>query len=282
MKPIVYNKYINRIGIEFEGFFKPSLTFSYPEVPKGLFAEHGGDGSLRSDNYSNNLDLVAHELRTYPLTADQLTDALGILDIRQNSGEYYLNSSCGLHFHVSLTQQELYLNLVEEGFYNAFAKMFKQAFPRVYEERSTAYYSMERYVSEDLNSNMLRELRDRRNKINSKFSLSGGNKYAFIHYQIANRGTIEFRAYGGKRATVEELAICIQNTINLIQEYIDNPQVISEEVYFDEKGKFIRPKDSLLAFALLDDRQVPKTETIHLLRPIKLVNNRQSQDSFPF
>jgi len=132
-KTIFFNEYINKVGIEFEGLFKQTL---FDELGDNLrnsdpqFDNFHSDGSI-SGGYSNE---IAYELITRPLGEDDLNTVIDRMADYQNNKLYRLNSSTGLHFHVSLNKC-YYAYIDNKSFFDKFVEMFKKVCPEVYKER---------------------------------------------------------------------------------------------------------------------------------------------------
>lgn len=215
MRTIKYNKYIDKIGIEFEGFWSlESLT----EMSEGIdswnsvFSEIKGDGSL--SQYANGPlipeNYKARECITKPLGADDLNIVLHTINTLFNEGSYKINDSVGLHFHISLNGYT-FGSICTPQFFGAYVDMFKKRFNTVYEARKNSQYCAF-------------EIRHKYYKRGSThFSRQSRDRYTVINYCLNKHKTVEFRGYGGQHATIEELADMIQATINLIKQYANIP-----------------------------------------------------------
>lgn len=201
---VKYNKYIDKIGVEFEGFFDDKLFNSMVEKkwPK-LFQGAGTDGSLtRSDGMDR---LHSLEMRTHPLTSLKLQRAIDLFTNWQKHKKYQINKTCGLHYHISLLRQ-YYPLITNPDFFDAYCKMFSKNWKRMYFVRS-----QNNYCSSSIHRT-------------NHFSLRPPSRYKMVNYCYRRHGTVEFRGFGGRGAKVKDLAKIIQNTIDLIGETIEKKE----------------------------------------------------------
>lgn len=249
MKKIRYNKYIDKIGVEFEGIFTASSVDKLVDNYSGicyrdiihdtahfynnnigrLMAEYKRDGSIAFDYYieNNEDEYIRREITTKPLKSRDITTVLQYFNRLQKNSSYYINNSVGLHYHISINGN-YYAYLVNPVFYDLYKKMFYDNFFDVYDNRINNNYCDFNYTNNDIQSSSSytdnykksRLLRD----INRHFSLSSGNRYHAINYCYRKHKTIEFRAYGGQYATIQGLSDLIQKTINLIGQFINNTE----------------------------------------------------------
>lgn len=224
MKPITFNKYINRIGIEFEGFY--TRPFALDIMNMGLNID--SDASLKNEWH----DCDTYEVTTPPCTSGKLSDFLAIWAVRAKTNDYRINSTVGLHYHISLNKQYYYY-IMQPDFFRAYHAMFKEHFPIVFKDRDRNRYSY--------GTPRLKEL-DLICRKKPRTSLDRDPKYSFIYYQYNALKTAEFRAYGGEYATIEGLSDCIQKTIDLIKHYIESqpatPPIVQRYITNVEKEKF--------------------------------------------
>lgn len=206
IEPIIFNKYINLIGVEFEGCYDIEFKkWCNRESGSELIYDIKGDGSVRCMNNSEYArDLIPAECVTNPLNGEQLTRVLDIWDDKFQSADYTLNASTGLHFHVSLKKQ-YYAYIDNQEFYDEFVEMFRADFPKIYEERANTHYC-------------------KVNHSDQHFTLESRDRYASVNYCYKKHGTVEFRAYGGTYASIKGLGVMIQKTINLIGQFIDRKE----------------------------------------------------------
>jgi hypothetical protein len=204
MKIIKYNKYIDRIGIEFEGMFMPALDQYFNNAGRPAWVgEYGTDGSVGSDSYKKSDGCNARELRSQPLTEKLLNQALENMFAFEQSGAYIVNSRCGLHHHFSFSNNG-FGSLVDKVFYDDYCAMFHKNFYKVYANRRRNHYSKEKYAS-----------------IERHFKYQSDHRYQFVNYCWNKHRTIEFRGYGGRFATLTGLSEIIQRTIDLVGNHID-------------------------------------------------------------
>lgn len=250
MNSLHYNKYVNRVGIEFEGLydgdFRNSLLRHYD-----LIRDETEDSSIEND--SDNLD--ATEIRTQPLTAGGLNEVLGIYNKNYKADLYQINSSVGLHYHISL-KKRYYGYLVNQDFYDAYVKMVKLHFPKLYQDRKGNNYCY---------ANLL-ELDDSYyddDTVKDHFQLQSENKYAFVNYQYLEHSTIEFRAYGGTYASIEGLAKCIQLTIDLIEKFIKTHEMKPVKLEFQKPNSCpLRHINKHVVISRMKNQKILYTERI--------------------
>ena len=130
---IKFNKYINRIGIEFEGCFTGELL---DHIEEHDTLEVGDDVSVHSDWVHHR----AKEVRTVPLTAAPLNKVFDFFAAAEESKDYRINDSVGLHYHISF-KKEYYYYLLNTDFYAAYDDMFKELCPTVYAKRYRNSYA---------------------------------------------------------------------------------------------------------------------------------------------
>lgn len=233
MQKVAFNKHIDKVGIEFEGFFESDFASSLTDRG-GLIHDVGTDGSLRSDDFSSNHNMHGFEARSFPLGVTKLNELLVFMSEAQKNKKYYINHSCGLHFHVSL-KKHAYGSIVNKKFYDDFCNLMKTHFNKIYQDR----YNNE-YCSQDPSPSHVLDFsegdKDRYDK-EHHFRLQSRRKYRFINFAYRDHGTIEFRAYGGKYAIVEELSSCIAKTLDLLDSHISGrqPDIVSEKIMVDRR-----------------------------------------------
>lgn len=134
MNDITFNKYINKVGIEFEGFYNPDLCdkILYMCSQKDLFADEYEDGSLSNSFYGERL--FGREYITLPLDEQSLNNVLAFMNREFKEGTYKINDSVGLHYHISL-KDNFYAFLANQTFYDLYAEMIKENFKSVYDDR---------------------------------------------------------------------------------------------------------------------------------------------------
>ena len=221
---IEYNKHIDRIGIEFEGLFSNDFIedLSYHRPP--FLLSVGSDSSIRSA-----YNMQTAEARTRPLFSEELIKAIKFFSEAQKKKSYRINSSCGLHYHVSI-KKEAYPLIVNQEFFDNYRKMFSKNFPKVYKTRYNNHYCSATISKE------------------KHFTIKEPpSRYKMVNYCLEKHGTVEFRAYGGKDAKVRELGELIKDTLALIGTTIDKGEgkykPIKEKVELmtgKAKNKFIK------------------------------------------
>jgi len=214
IEPISFNKYINKIGVEFEGLYKTNFYDKLSNVNlEDIILTCKGDGSVheRGEGYG----YVPRECVTQPLNARELTTALEMFEEANDKKEYAINETCGLHYHISLVKN-YYGYIDNKDFYKKFIKMFESKFPTVFNDRKD-------------NSYCSSAISQRKH-----FTLCSEDRYRMINYCYQKHHTVEFRGYGGKYATISELGKIIQETIDFIGKYIES---------VDNKMKSVSPKE---------------------------------------
>jgi len=199
---IKFNKYINLVGVEFEGLFTLKFKEKCHKIEgRGMIDTMYRDGSV-SIQTREEQDLVPQEVVSTPQKKGELDDLLDFFQEAQESKDYNLNSSTGLHFHVSL-KKNYYGYIDNEDFYQEWVKMFKTNYPKIYDDRKNNSYCSEHHES-------------------GHFQRTSDRRYSMVNYCYDEHTTVEFRAYGGEYATVKELKNVIQDTLNLIKKFIQN------------------------------------------------------------
>lgn len=220
------SKSILAVGIEFEGYFSTrgldiAMKAKKYMSTKPLFQELKGDGSVGCsreemiylmDKSGLNVDCFrSGEVNTTILTNPKdLEKAISIMDSLYQSGDYYYNGTCGLHYHISM-KDWLFPNIINEKFYQEYVAKFKSKNKKVYEERSTKHYSIVRSSTGQFNPDSL-------------------SRYNAIRYAWSEFKTVEFRLYGGSRAKLKQLHDTILWTINLMEKYAMKEETITKVV----------------------------------------------------
>lgn len=198
---VVFPDFINKIGIEFEGFYSTRLgnylhrysrANSDSSTLSNIIDNYGTDGSLCGSDHTYGLE--GREVRTRPLSVKELNDVLSMYDLFFSTGDYRINNSVGLHFHVSF-KESYYAGVMNEYFYNLFVRRYKKAFPNIFETRN----KNGEYASAEIE-----------NKRNHFYRLGNSSqRRAMVNYCYGEHKTVEIRAYGGRYATIHGLADCI-------------------------------------------------------------------------
>lgn len=191
------NLYIDRIGIEFEGFFKKIFLRSLIADPH--ISQAKNDGSICADDEIDDKDYEAQEVITRPLIWAQMLATLQLFKHATVKKQYLLNETTGLHYHISLHRQ-YYAYLVNPQFYRAYCDLVEREAPTVYNSRKNNQYCRRRPGTEH-------------------YRLQSLHRYAFINYSYEKHRTIEFRAYGGQCATIDGLERIITATAGLIADF---------------------------------------------------------------
>jgi hypothetical protein len=226
MKQIKFNKYINKIGIEFEGLYYPDTLLqikSNIDRPKSLLREAHQDGSvgcLESDRPRFCVNYFPYEVTTKPLMASGLSRVLKGYREFENDGKYYVNETVGLHFHISLKNSYYYF-IDNPAFFKAWLRLFEKTEPEVYQYRKTHNHYCSPVYSKK-----------------NHYTLSSPDRYHMVNYCYKEHTTVEFRGYGGKYATIEGLSRMIQGTINLIEKFVP----AQEKKYHQFKDEIATPK----------------------------------------
>ena len=219
------SKHIKKIGIEFEGFYSSNfLRYIENHMLGRLINDIGSDGSLNSDAYTRAHSLSGKELRSVPTRDNkQLIELLSIFQKAKNEGEYYNNSSVGLHYHISL-DIPTYGAIDNIRFYNAYMDMFRKNYPIVFEDRKKHNYCMA-LLQDKYSSNLsLEQIRIRH------FSRSSYTRYTMINYCLEKHGTVEFRGFGGLNASFMGLSNMIMDTSRLIDQFAKQKQVLEAHI----------------------------------------------------
>lgn len=248
MKKIKYNKYINKIGIEFEGFWERNLISNLSDSADSegtMIADVKGDGSLEYDDNSSliSTSYAAREVVTNALKEGQVNTVLKGMNKYFKNEEYKINNTVGLHFHVSLNKYA-FGTVCTPDFFRAYVDMFRRRFNAVYENRKN-----NRYCSFAI-----------KRPAYLHFKRQSNDRYTVINYCLEKHNTVEFRGYGGKFATVEGLARMIQATIDLIDTFCNTK--ISYSKKFSNVGKIIMQRNYRGLHT--DGREVPFNSEITL------------------
>lgn len=214
MKKIKYNKYINKIGVEFEGLYRDAFLLMLQHIEGGdIIRDCKNDGSVhrRDEGYGYE----SKECVTQPLNSAQLNKAMELFGKANDAKDYLINETCGLHYHISLNKN-YYGYIDNRVFYKKFINMFKTKFPVIFADREENTYCQAAIPVKH-------------------FTLSSSDRYRMVNYCYKKHSTVEFRGYGGKLANLQELAEIIQETINLIGEHIDAFETEIKPALFDVK-----------------------------------------------
>jgi len=256
MKKIYYNKYIDLIGIEFEGFFSPKILKEISNMKKSfrMFLDIVNDGSLTYDDIVRPNSFIAQEIKTIPSRTSK--DLNAVLAYMNNifKKDYLINDSVGLHYHISLKDTG-FGALCSEDFYNDYVKIVKAYFPKIYDSRKNNHYSK-------------KEIKNKK----GLFQKQSDNRYQFINYCYEKHRTIEFRFYGGKDATIEGLAKCIILTNRLIYQHMTKTKSfkysIESEIAREEKYDIVNPLDIASAIPFPSEWQNQSNIDISFVAPV--------------
>lgn len=198
MIDLSFPKVVNRLGIEWEGFYRvkgqgniesPSIR----DLVRDGLLEVGRDGSF-GGLYGSNFE--PFECRTTPLLQAQANIVLRAYQKAFERKEYYTGTNCGLHFHISF-KENYFGYICRQQFYTKFCTMVEQEFRSVWLDRSRLG-ACQYIAGEGINY------------------IPDSEKYRPIKYSHREHGTCEFRLFGGKHATPARLAECIQKTMDII------------------------------------------------------------------
>jgi len=218
------SKYIDKIGIEFEGFYSPDFLSALSDIESGsLIRDVHNDGSLSSDD-SIPENYRSKEAITRPLLSLELDTILNIFDKEFKDKNYLINDSTGLHYHISL-KDNAFAHLCKPTFYDQYIKMFAATSQRIFKERKNNSYALtnidDHYDGE----------------IEKHFRYQSDHRYCFINYSYMEHGTVEFRGYGSRYATIKGLRRMIQDTSDLITEFVDADNEKIKETLKEEEKK---------------------------------------------
>jgi hypothetical protein len=212
-----YPKYINLIGIEFEGiYYRPDET-KLIDLERRGFIEITTDSSLNYDGFDSE-DYRALELKTKPLNDKELYFIIKKFIRFEADGIYNINKSCGLHFHIS-TKKNYQAHCQRIEFFNDVVKMFKEKYPDVYAERENNYYcntGFEDYIERE-----------------ETFYKQSVKRYHAVNYSLEGVDeipTIEIRLYGGSYATISGLYQAIKEVVKIIGKYTRKRFEIKENI----------------------------------------------------
>lgn len=187
--------YIDKIGFEFEGYYKSELHIPYLDKYKI-------DSSL-DDEYA---DYMPREAITKPVGIDKIKEILSYMK-KQERAKLYIckRKEVGLHYHISIKKQ-FYPYLVTYDFFDAYKELVKTLFNDMYEDRNNC---SDGYASAEVDE--------------SHFKLQSPRRYKIINYSYRQHSTIEFRAYGGRYSTgIQGLELLVNKTIQLINKTISS------------------------------------------------------------
>lgn len=241
---ITYNKYIDKIGIEFEGYWRNSVFSTIVSKFPNLKETHP-DGSLVNNYYG----FSPYELTTNPCDAPALSQSLDFVKEKAQKGHVLIDGSVGLHFHISFTDR-IYGSLCTKEFYDFYLDKFKSWFPAVFEERKEKHHCRASLEEGRPARSMFTlespyyaslvyggEREEPKEKKYNHFTRQSRDRYHFINYQIREWKTVEFRGYGGSHATIEGLTECIQKTIDSIAEFISSYKGKEEVIQIKAEDK---------------------------------------------
>lgn len=212
IEPVTYNKYINAVGIEFEGFYS-TMLYKYLLSNRDIISDVKNDGSLRVldtfSNWSGETCSYEVEVTTKAIkTSDELNHILSFFHDMQQVRQYVVNETVGLHFHVSL-KEKYYAMIVSPHFFARFRKAFSEAYPEMYTSRCFTKNTLRRHSY------------CKTHPSKNHYRLHSYDRYAMVNYVYPIHGTVEFRAYGGESATMAGLAHCIRMALQCIQDEIE-------------------------------------------------------------
>lgn len=252
MKNIRIDKFsplIKSVGIEFEGFFDNDYLDSLTgKKNKGssknqsrylshkyerLIDRIATDGSV-SGYYQTK---VAREIKTVVCSNNvKIANSLRLFRYLQDSELYEINKSCGLHFHIQVSD-ELVPFIVNKEFVDGWHKLFKKLDSKVFEDRQ-----FNRYCKT--------YLPNRKFELARYFNMTG-SRYQSVNYSSYSKyKTIEFRLYGGANASIVGLAKLINKTISYINSYAKQASKCKHKIrrfsLFEIKNKPLAPERELV------------------------------------
>lgn len=187
--------YIDKIGFEFEGYYKSKFHIPYLD-------EYKTDASL-GDGWAG---YTPREAITKPVGIDKIKKILSYMKKKEKAKHYICKrEQVGLHYHISIKKQ-FYPYLVTYDFFNAYKELLKTLFNNMYEDRNNCSGG---FASAEVDE--------------SHFNLQSPRRYKIINYSYRKHSTIEFRAYGGEYSTgIQGLELLVNKTIQLINKTISS------------------------------------------------------------
>lgn len=192
-------KYINKIGCELEG--------SWDNCPYDLIQ----DVSVVIDDA-----IYEGETNSPPLCYEDLVKWI------KNNTPNKVNSTCGLHVHVSLHRTKDYIRLMEKGF-NSFFLVYMEKwgtetmkFPKkhVFWER---YNSENRFCLKDFNPDEQVNLKNK-----------GNARRTHLNYCYALHGTIECRLFPAFNKS-DSIIKCVEAYVDCIESYLSSVKEFEDE-----------------------------------------------------
>lgn len=218
-------KYIDKIGIEFEGAWKNT---NISNILYGTYGKFEDDSSINKNNLS--FDYLKGELSTLPYTYDKIFD---VIDICAPDEVDEITGSCGLHFHLSFKSPAHYWILADLDFHDAFCKSAvewaKEKFPTKRCPDSFGDFFIEDYrytriatgkkPNGDQHCKPVFDIDCRR-----KLQTLNGNwndRYRHINYRAyIDHKTIEFRLHSGY-SDKDLIKSALQHLVNFIEDYLE-------------------------------------------------------------
>lgn len=239
---------VNLIGIEFEGLFDDNSPIWYLLEKIGLW-EQDGDSSVENQGEGNEYN--PKECRTKPMNEKELNKILRIMRYAEKKGLYKLNESVGLHFHVSVTENN-YGSICTKEFYNDMENMFRVHFPRVYESRKHGPYARVDEIRPD------------------HFERTSYARYRMVNYCYTEHKTFEVRLYGGEFATIKGLANCINRTLAIVEMHAKKHKELKSEIEVDShenKKDFSVSLEMPPKTCAFFEKNIPKVKSKRWFRP---------------
>lgn len=250
IKKFDYRGLVDRIGVEFEGYYNRGASEFEEYVSKGLWNGHD-DGSLDYGDIDSD-EFYEMEYVTRPFREDELGVFLGAIDRHFKDGSYKINESCGLHFHISLKNTVVYSSICNADFFYKVVNMFKEKHPRVYGDRQHNHYSESTWEG---------RYHDEQNFLRGHFRKESDDRYHAVNFAYDKHGTVEVRFYGGEYATIEGLAQSIQAVIDIIAQKAKERQHVKREFESPQtEERYNQPLDIM----------IPNKNTYHRLRALKI------------
>lgn len=236
MITVRYPNCIEKVGIEFEGFYSRGREYIDGQTSLDLIRHtHGEDIEIEQDESLRYMELdealwVSYEIGTKPMNQEELNGVLSTFHRLQEGGLYRLNQSCGLHYHISVKENG-FGQICTGDFYDAISSMFFRDFRKIYDKRRS-----NRYCSAYFNTNEEKQ---------NHFRPQSPDRYHMVNYSrelshLGNIETVEIRFYGGEDATIAGLALAIQKTLDIIDRFYQSRRRVATMRAEVERGEVRR------------------------------------------
>ncbi len=220
MKKKSFNKYINAIGVELEGGWKGATP-----LPSGRYSYAGY--KLITDisvNGMNDMDWGGE------INSPKLYSEGGLKDFLSKAYPQRVNSSCGMHVHVSFNKHSYYLSLMRSSFHSAMMRRLKLLLKNIEDPEDQSRLQQRVYGKQRFCGGQYSNL----NTI-KQYNSTGGQKYSMINYCQKKFDTIEFRGLCMFNKWETSL-FAIQDLLVFISRYLQNtkPDGVGEFNYSSE------------------------------------------------